>query len=498
MNLREYQKTVIDRLRQSLRAGSRRPLLVSPTGSGKTVVMSEIIRCAADKGSDVVVMVPRRELAFQMSEKLDLFGVKHGIIMAGESMRPYERVQVCSWDTLHARAMRRQKIQLPKAALILIDEAHTALTDTRKDILDAYPDARIIGVTATPCHGSGKGLGDVYDDLVQSCTVRELTDAGYLVPVRYFAPSEPDLKGLRLKKDGDYQESGLAARMDPLVGDVVQNWMRIASDRRTVVFCVNRDHARHVAAEFERHGVQTAYLDGETPTDDRRDILHRIEHADLRVVVSIGVLTMGWDSPSVSCAILARPTHSLGLYLQMAGRILRPSEGKTDCVMIDHSGAVYEHGRVDDPIEWSLDPSSSVSERKAKKQKERKEPKDITCCKCKTVFRGARRCPSCGHELIPQGKPIPTHQADLMEVVREGSTRNRKDTWDQKAEFMAGLRCYAKRKGYSDGWCAHQYRSRYSVWPRHESVKNATPSPTVPHEVLGWIQHQAIKRSKAA
>lgn len=502
MTLRPYQAEAITNLRRSLMQGSRRPLLVSPTGSGKTHVAVEIIRNATAKGKDVLFLAPRRELIYQASERLAAHGVPHGIIMAGEPRDIYAKCQVASMDTLYVRGVRDERMMMPDADVVIVDEAHLSVAPTRKQVLASYPNAIIVGLTATPARGDGKGLGEIYDDLVQSWSIRQLTEAGFLVPVRYFAPSKPDLQGLKLNKDGDYQEKALAHRVDQpqLIGDIVHNWFRIAKDRRTVVFCVTRAHSRHVCDEFKARGIRAEHLDGETPLETRKAILARVASGETQVLCNVFVATYGLDIPALECAVLARPTRNIALYLQTVGRVLRIDDGKGEAIVIDHAGAVDEHGFVDDFIPWSLDTTESVKERKEREQKERKEAKEITCGECATVFKRSRICPSCGHEMIGQGKPIPIHQADLHEVGRAGETtaekRNRTHRWEKKIHFFGELLSYQRATGKADGWVAHKYRAMYGVWPNDKRLKGVRPVP-VSEETSSWIKAQNIRYAKA-
>ena len=338
---------------RSIGKGFKHPLLQLPTGGGKTHIALSIIKQAVAKNNSVLFLAPRRELIYQVSEKLDESGVSHGVMKAGEPRYMFANVQVASMDTLHARGIRNETMILPKADIVMVDEAHLSVAPTRKEILSSYPDAIIIGLTATPARGDGKGLGEIYDDLVLSWPIRKLTDQGFLVPVRYFAPSKPDLAGLKLNKDGDYVVKGLSERVDnpQLVGDVVHNWFRLAKNKKTVVFCTTRSHSRHICDEFKSRGIKAEHVDGETPNDERKDILDRVRSGETQVLCNVFVATYGLDIPSLECAVLARPTRNIALYLQTVGRILRPFEGKTEAIVIDHSGAVDEHGFVDDFVQ---------------------------------------------------------------------------------------------------------------------------------------------------
>ncbi len=493
--LRPYQLEAIDALRKSIARGARRPLLQLPTGGGKTIIASEIVRLAVKKNKRVLFLAPRRELVIQAAQKFAVFGISCGIIMAGEEAKRniYSLVQVASMDTLHARGIRTERMIMPSADVVIVDEAHLTVTKTRKQLLASYPDAVIIGLTATPARGDGKGLGEIFDDLVLSWPISKLTDQGYLVPVRYYAPSKPDLEGLRANKDGDYVVKGLSERVDKpqLVGDVVSNWSCIAPDKKTVIFCVNRAHSRHVCEALMAKGIAVAHLDGDTPLDERRAILARLESGETQVLCNVFIATFGLDIPLLECAVLARPTRNITLYLQMVGRVLRPSPGKVEALVIDHAGAVDEHGFVDDVVPWSLDPASKVKERKKELQQEKAEPKEVTCGDCGTVFKGSRVCPECGHEMVPPGKPIPTYQATLKEI----DLLNRKATKAQKARFHGELKWIEVDKSYKCGWAANQYKSKFGVWPNDRDIKRAAPyKPS--QETLNWVTSRRIAYAK--
>ena len=488
--LREYQHLAIQSLRSSFAQGKRSVILVAPTGSGKTRTSCEIAKMAADKGKWVLIMAPRRELIYQFSEALERLRVRHGVIMAGEPSNRYSTVQVASADTLWAR---RNRIALPKVDLLILDEAHLWLAETRQKLVAAFPEARIVGLTATPARGDGRGLGAMFEELVMTTGVRALTEQGYLVPARYWAPSKPDLEGLKLDKDGDYQQKALATRVDQpkLVGDIVDNWFRIAPGKSTAVFCTSVKHSIHVAEEFRRRGIRAEHLDGETDLDDRAEILARVASGETTVLCNVFVATYGLDVPRLECAVLARPTRNITLYLQIIGRVLRPAPGKTEALVIDHSGAVEEHGFADDDIPWSLDDRESVKERKDRLKKEKSEPKEITCPTCKTVFKGRRACPSCGYELVPMGQAVPVHEADLKEVKKA----NRDTDWEDKVAFMKGLRAYARQKGFKEGWAAHAYKQKFGVWPNDARVKHSGAG-IVSTEVLNFVKYLQIKRAK--
>src|SRR5438477_12418668 len=232
--LRPYQSDVIARIWSAIEDAKRRVLLVAPTGSGKTVVAGAVVADAVARGMSVVFLAHRRELVTQASRKLHEVGIDAGIILPGFPMRLSEAVPVASIASLHARAIRSSTIGLPEANLVIVDEAHHCPARTYRRILEAYPNAIVIGLTATPCRGDGRGLGNVFEVLIECPDVAELTRDKFLVPAKLYAPTTPDLKGIPTAR-GDYVEAALAERMDKprLVGDAVEHWHPPGAPRPT-------------------------------------------------------------------------------------------------------------------------------------------------------------------------------------------------------------------------------------------------------------------------
>jgi DNA repair protein RadD len=252
-----------------------------------------------------------------------------------------EGVQVASIDTLHVRGVRSNAMDLPPADLVIFDEAHRARGRTREHLLSLYPNAVVLGMTATPCRSDGRGLGNRFDVMVEAPQIAELIVGGFLVKSRVYAPIDPDLKGVKTQQ-GDYVISQLAGRMNTegLVGGIIEHWHRHGDNRRTIAFAVDVAHSVAICEQFLRAGVSTEHLDGETPIPERAAILARLAGGETKVVSNCMVLTEGWDCPPVGCPILARPTKQMGLFRQMIGRVLRPTDDKPDAVILDHSGAV--------------------------------------------------------------------------------------------------------------------------------------------------------------
>jgi DNA repair protein RadD len=363
VTLRDYQLDAVARIEAAVEAGES-PLYVAPTGSGKTIVAAAVIERAEERGKRLLVLTHRREILRQTSSKLPM---DHGIIQSGLTLDLAYPVQVGSVQTLWTRWMGRNKVPLPAADILVVDEAHHIRARTWSGIIEAYPDAAVIGLTATPCRGDGRGLGNHFDRLILGPQIPDLIAKGQLVETKYYAPVNPDLKGVKTSK-GDYVVTELSKRMDrpDMVGDIIENWHKHAQRRKTLVFAIDVAHSQHITDEFVKSGVRAEHLDGSTPKEERDAILRRLESGETEVVTNCMVLTEGFDCPDVACIVLARPTKQLGLFRQMAGRGLRPAPGKTDLILIDHSGAVFMHGLLEDRIDWT---STATSARPTKRMK---------------------------------------------------------------------------------------------------------------------------------
>jgi len=489
--LRPYQTEAIDRLRACIAGGKRRPLLVLPTGAGKTVVAADIIRSAVAKGSRCLFLAPRRELVAQTSRKLDDVGVAHGVILAGADERDGldANVHVAGIDTILARAVRRKAIDLPDYELVIIDEAHLSATKTRQELLDRWPDAVRLGLTATPTRKDGKALGAIFDEIVDPAPVSRLTDEGYLVPARYFAPSQPDLEGVRIIA-GDFHKGDLDKAMNQpvLIGDVVEHWLEHAGGRRTVVFGCSVAHAVALADEFLRHGVAAESVDAKTPQSERDAIFERFRDGRTQALTNCMLASLGFDLPALSCVVIARPTRSLMLYLQMIGRGLRPADGKSHCLVLDHSGCVHEHGFAHEERPWTLEGRYALGDPQGR-TKAAADRKQIVCPECDCVFEAARVCPECGHELRPNGKAVETIDGRLVDVTGTAAVE------PDPIGFHAELRAIAQERGYKLGWAAHQHRARFGAFPPKSwnDLPEAEPSPATRR----WVKSRQIAFAKA-
>jgi DNA repair protein RadD len=495
MKLRDYQGNVVAKFNAESAAGRCRIIVVAPTGSGKTVIGAEIIKQHVDAYKDVLVLAHRREIIAQTSKKLHDHGIAHGIIQAGFSPRPMERAQVASIQTLHARAIRSDRMELPPADLIVIDECHHCPAQSYLEIVGAYPNAIILGLTATPCRGDGRGLGGIFDTIIEAPQVALLIEQGHLVKTRCYAPVNPDLTGVETRV-GDYVESQRAERMDrpKLVGDIIEHWHKFGERRKTVAFAVNVAHSIHLRDEFVKSGVRAEHIDGSTPKPERDATLARLASGEIELVTNCMVLTEGWDMPEVACCILARPTKKMGLYRQMIGRVLRPASAKADAIILDHSGAVFRHGFAEDKVEWTLDPDKrSGSAAHQARGEYGSASRLLECTQCGAIREGGKACFHCG--FLPQRppKPIVFDDGELTEVGRD--RRNSASVYDPETRrhWHNMLTYIARQRGYSPKWPGINYKEKFGVWPLWGAV--ADPSPPTP-EVLSWVRSRLIAFAK--
>jgi superfamily II DNA or RNA helicase len=472
MELRPYQLETVEAIRNSICQGNKRIIVQAPCGAGKTIIVAHIIQKALLKNSKVVFLVHLRQLAHQAIERFTECGMgdKVGVIMAGEEPHLDRSVQVVSVPTYSRRlqlAELKNNKWFKEANLVFYDEAHASIAKTRKDILNLYKGNTIlIGLTATPCRADGRGLGEIYDDIVSVSNIHKLTQLGYLVPVLYYGAKElPDLNDIPLVA-GDYNKKILGQRVDQkkLVGDILENWLRIAPDRQTVIFAVNVKHSRHIESVFKAHNIAIEHVDAHTPDDLRKDILQRFKKGTTQVVTNVGVYSEGADFPWASCIVLAQPSKSYGRYVQRGGRGLRPYPGKKDCIIIDHSRLIEQHGYLDDDVTWTLDGKKIAWKKKKIVKKERVI---ITCTECQNLFYG-NVCPQCGTRLTPTQKEIITTKAELKLMKGKHNEAKAPASTEDKRRFY-GMLLYEHQVNhpeYRPGWLANQYRTKFGVWPK--------------------------------
>ena len=451
VSLRPYQQQAIASVRIAVRQYNR-VLLVMPTGSGKTVVFSEITRMASERKNVVLILVHRRELINQASDKLSKAGVDHGIIAAGFPTKQ-SLVQVASVQTL----VRRLDTLHFKPRVIIIDEAHHAVAGSWEKIISHWDNAKIIGVTATPSRLDGRGLSSHFEALVEGPSVEQLVKHGYLSPHKVFAPPVlADLSSVKTR-GGDYANDQLSEAMDrpSITGDAVHHYRLLADGLPAIAFCCNIKHATSVCESFKAAGYRARLVTGSMSAEERDDAISGLADGRTQVLCSVDVVSEGTDVPAVSAAILLRPTQSEALYLQQVGRILRPQPGKI-AIVLDHVGSTLKHGFVDDLRAWSLDAKPK------RKRSDEPAPSVRQCPKCFAAFKPQPECPCCGHVFpVKPKRQLTQREGHLRELRREDAIERRKKRQEVgKARTLPELLALAAKKGYKPGWAYKVYYGR--------------------------------------
>ncbi len=480
ISLRPYQSDIIESVRSAYAQGRRAPLVVLPTGGGKTTIFAYVTTQTASRQKCVFLLCHRAELVKQISMTLAKFSCRHRIVappaiinqckaeqykaLGLHVIDPSARVYVASVQTL----IKQLDHIADKPDLIVIDEAHhLTATSTWGRIIEHYPKARLLPVTATPCRLDGKGLGvdhgGLADDIILGKTMSSLINDGFLSPYRAFCPPTAlDLSGIK-KTAGDYNKGQLADAMDrpTITGDAVKHYTKLAQGKRAIVFCVSVAHAEHVAATFAQSGIPAASLDGSMTPAERDNTIKAFESGKTLVLTSCDVVSEGFDLPAIEVAILLRPTHSLSLYLQQVGRALRTFKGKKEAIILDHVGAIARHGLPDTEHEWTLE---------GKRKRGRKTDDDgeaavniVTCKECYSVFaKKEPTCPYCGwHQPAPQGRQIEETEGELVEIDLAQLKAQRKKEQSQAKTYDELLELAIKRGyNYPKQWVSHILKSR--------------------------------------
>lgn len=455
--LRDYQVKAVDEIRKHFKLGRKKVLLHMATGAGKTVIFSHIMKSTALKGKRVGMIVRGRKLVDQCHKRLQRENVPHGVMMAGHwNYKPNEPIQICSVDTLRSRGL------YPPFDLIVLDEAHFAISKTYKDFISQYPNAYLLPVTATPY--TEQSLTHIADVVVKPISFQQLVDEGYLVPPVYFAPSPVDVSNVgvsRSTKDYIVAELEDIINQNKIVGDLVQTWKKFAENRPTLIFAVSIKHSRHIEQMFNEAGIKTLHCDADSSDDERDGAIRLLEEGHIQCITNVGIFCTGVDIPKVSCIVMARPTKSYNLYVQQAGRGSRVSKGKDNFLVLDNAGNVLRHGFIQDEREVDLN------------GKEKQEIVQIKICEvCYGAFRrNESKCPHCGAEKTQAEKEreIKEEAGELARIERE----------NHLTEFKR-LQRVRKEKQFKRGWIYHQMKAKFG----YKIAEIYCPKRTVPE----WVK----------
>lgn len=444
MQLRQYQEEVKSKIRESFQKGNKSVMLQLPTGAGKTVSFVNIARDVIDNGKNVLILVHRVELIRQTYDKCLRHQLQVSVIHADFVYKKYCRLQIASVPTLANRVKGAKSKSLPENIdLIIIDEAHHATANSWRNILEFYPDAKVLGVTATPVRSNGEGFEDLFDDLVIGVTPKFLIENGYLAKPRIFAnPLRFDLSKIKVKSTGDYNERDLVKNYEQSTtyGDLIKTWRDKANNMKTVVFGINIDHVKKIVDAFNEEGIPAVHLSSDFDNVTRNRVINDFKDGKVKILANVNIVTEGFDLPAIEAVMLVRPTKSLSLYLQMVGRGLRPAEGKDRAIILDHADCVAVHGFPEQDRIWTLKGWKTADER------------DVPVKKMK--FKDL----STGEMFDP--RELPDHITEI-ELIEVDGDEFRKAELDKLFELQA-------EKSFKAGWVWYEFINKYKVPTKEE------------------------------
>lgn len=437
IKLRDYQLELIDGVYNSLRKRNKRIMVVSPAGSGKTVTMSEIARRATSKKNRVLFVVHRIEIVQQARQTF----VANDVDM-----------NYCEVGMIQTISNKVKKDKVKKPTTILIDEAHHSLSKTYVDIVDAFPDAVVLGFTATPTRLSNKGFTEVFTDLILGKSVKWLIDNNRLAPFKYYSVNL--LQNIQMKHNatGEFSNASIEEAMQKTIfGDVIENYQKFAECKKTIVYTHSVEASKTVADKFNASGYKAMQVDGKTPKAERELAMKLFRSGEVKILVNAELYGEGVDVPDCQCVILLRPTESLTLFIQQTMRSMRYQPNK-QAIIIDHVGNYSRHGLPDSEHDWlehfkGSDKKSNQSDGIPVKE----------CESCYAVIPSAYTvCPECGEEFEAEATDYHIDESrELEEITEENIIRlNFKEPKDCKN--MEELYQLAKDRQYKPGWAYYQ------------------------------------------
>ena len=475
--LRDYQKQLIGDSRKSLQT-ARRTLVVLPTGGGKSVILTAISKSLQGKGKRALIVAHRKEIVNQLCAHAQKQGVPFGRVMPGVPFQPgLANIQIGMIGTAKNRA-KQGRFDLFDVDLIIIDEAHHTVASTYLDLLNQFPQARVLGFTATPQRLDGKGLAEVFDDMVRGPNTRALMDMGFLCEYRYFMPKlQLDIEGVK-KRTGDYARGEIEERATKptIIGDAVEQYEKHFNGKSCVVFCVTIAHAEAVLAAYKSRGWRAEVIHGKQTAEEREAVVKAFEEQRISVLVSVDVISEGFDIPFTQGVQMLRPTQSIVLYLQQVGRALRPKPDGSKAIILDHVGNVERFGLPDEERDWSL----------AGRTKRKTDALPIRCDMCGQFFNFAhlakakKECSyedSCGlikeeaeTDRMPDQVDGELEEIDRYPLQKSGYAAFKKMVEEapttEEAMRLAKLRRKQDGKPYKAAW-VYRVRDEVPPWQRH-------------------------------
>ena len=446
---RPDQEQAIADIREAFYRGIKHVLFVGPCGMGKTVLFCDLTKRVSQKNKRIMIIAHREELIDQISNTLNQFDLKHGIISPNYYQENRHPAQVASVFSL-----ARRLHNTPPPDLLVIDEAHHAIPNTTwGKVLNHYKQSWVLGVTATPKRLSGEGLHDTFDQMILGPDTRTLIDMGVLSDYRLFVPPGIDTTGLHIHM-GDYVKSEVSERVNKrtITGDAINHYKKLADGLPALVFCVSIEATKATSAHFKEAGYRAYSIDGKMDRTTRREVVKEFRNGQIQLLVSCQLIDEGFDVPGVHCIINLNPTNSLARYIQKIGRGLRGFPGKKETIILDHAGDSLRHGLPDEERHWSLLGAT-------KRSKSDSESASFKVCKAcfAAVGNSAITCGYCGYVFEVKPREVENVDGSLIELDKKHRRieQGRANTIEQLTEL-------GQQRGYKhpEKWAKYVYYAR--------------------------------------
>lgn len=439
----DYQQDLVDKARNALAAGNQGVLIVSPPGSGKSVVISEIARLTVKKSGHVLFFVHRQELVKQIKDSFKQQGVD---------------LNHCTIMTV-GKVANRLKI-LPKPNLIIVDESQHSRAKTYRKIFDYYSDVPRLGFTGSPWRLSGKGFKDIYSAMVQGPTTKWLIEHHKLAPFTVYGYQLGDKNVLKHSSTGDYTKQSMDDFTHSIIhGDIVKSWLKFAKDRKTIIYCHSTSFSKEVAQAFRDAGINAVHADAKTPQTKRDKIMKAFKNGEIKVLCNVDLVSEGFNVPDCSCVVLLRPTESLVIYLQQSMRAMRYQKGK-HAVIIDQVGNFERFGLPDANRKWTLEDRSKHPQRDGQTVD---GPAIKTCPECFGVIRAELiTCPLCGHDFSAEIRKIKQKKEQELQTIKAQQIHIDYISTKKPEELTSfrDLALYGKMHNYKPGWAWYMAKKR--------------------------------------
>lgn len=439
MELREYQKEILQEIRNSYISGHNSPTLVLGCGGGKSCIAAEMAKLSTQKGKEVLFLVHRIELKEQIEDTFKWWGVNMNHCTVGM-----------------VQSISRKLDKIPPPDFIITDEGHHGLSSTYTKIYNYFPNAKKLFLSATPKRTSGEGLGSVSDDIIEGVATKWLINNNFLAPYEYYSSVLIDCDKLKIKK-GEYDQDSILEEIDKtaIYGSVIEGYKKFCNGKKSIIFCSSIEHSKKVANIFNENGIAAAHIDGKTNKQLRKEIMDKFRSGEIKILCNYEIISEGLSVDDCEACLLLRPTQSLILFIQSSMRCMRYKKDKT-AIILDFVGNYTRFGLPDDDRDWKL------NYEKRKRQATGNAIAIRQCLNCYKVYKGTQPiCPYCGNNNGKTKEQIKEEEkAELERILKAEKFKRKQEVW--QCRTYGELVQYAREHSYKNpgGWAYYILQAR--------------------------------------